>query len=85
MVDMIGNVVIFKTLTDGYYAIAIGKIVQHHGAWVDVEHQRVISSINNVKMCSHRVGVNDIVKAILPKYLKEDNQTIIEDFPEVLI
>lgn len=74
------EIVIFKSLSGGHYCNAKGTQVEDHGSWIEVENISVLSSINNVKSCSHRVSRSDIL------YTLEDDLSIEElkeKYPEL--
>lgn len=95
------DVIVFKALAAGYYSLVIGRVSEYaYNDHLEVENHKVFYSPSpNAEKCSsksereayynsisssHRVGYNDIKKVVPEKYLNKP-ETILEDYPELLI
>ena len=80
-----GDVVIFKTLTKGYYCIAVGKITNYmYDDHCEVDEVTILKSPNGATLTFGRVGYSDMIKVIPKEYITKTDK-ILEEFPEVLI
>ena len=79
------DLVVFKTLTGGYYCIAIGTISEYmFDTHCEVENITILKSPNGATSCSHRVGYLDIKKVVPTEYWSNPRK-IINDYPELFI